>query len=96
MGRGWVEPDAGSNSAEGLAEGFSNFQATGLTPNGMTPAGGQLAAHQTIQESMRLIMLVRAYQVSSLLLPPLPARAACAPRVPQSDGVQRLALRASR
>jgi hypothetical protein len=54
----------GSNSAAGLAEGFSNFQATGMTPS------GSLSTHQTIQESMRLIMLVRAYQVMSVRRPP--------------------------
>ena len=55
---------AGSNSAEGLAEGYNNFQATGMTPT------GSLSTHQTIQESMRLIMLVRAYQVCLSVAPP--------------------------
>jgi len=46
----------GGQSAEAVAEGFSTFSQSGLAPQ------GAITGHQTIQESMRLMLLVRAYQ----------------------------------
>jgi 2-oxoglutarate dehydrogenase E1 component len=48
----------GGQAPEQLAEGFSNYQASGVAPALQTG----LSTHQTIQESMRLMLLVRAYQ----------------------------------
>lgn len=48
--------NAGGQSAEAVAEGFSTFSQSGLAPQ------GAITGHQTIQESMRLMLLVRAYQ----------------------------------
>eukprot|EP00239_Pterosperma_sp_CCMP1384_P007235 CAMPEP_0197848668 /NCGR_PEP_ID=MMETSP1438-20131217/9557_1 /TAXON_ID=1461541 /ORGANISM="Pterosperma sp., Strain CCMP1384" /LENGTH=974 /DNA_ID=CAMNT_0043461027 /DNA_START=275 /DNA_END=3199 /DNA_ORIENTATION=- len=46
-------------SPEALAEGFANYQMTGAASVPTTTA-----SQQSIQESMRLMLLVRAYQVS--------------------------------
>lgn len=45
---------------EAIAEAFHNFE-QGST--GMSPMTAAAISNQTIQESMRLLLLVRAYQV---------------------------------
>jgi hypothetical protein len=46
---------------EAIAEAFDSFE---KNPHGAAPLSMAAASRQTIQESMRLVMLVRAYQVN--------------------------------
>ena len=51
---------------EAIAEAFHNFEQGSTNMSPMTAAA---ISNQTIQESMRLLLLVRAYQVCELLSP---------------------------
>ena len=46
---------------EAIAEAYHNFEQGGSA--GMSPMTAAAISNQTIQESMRLLLLVRAYQV---------------------------------
>ena len=46
---------------EAIAEAYHNFEQGGSV--GMSPMTAAAISNQTIQESMRLLLLVRAYQV---------------------------------
>ena len=52
----------GSNSPDALSEGFVNYQ-KGAPATSQAASHAPTVSHQTIQESMRLMLLVRAYQV---------------------------------
>ena len=56
---------------ESISEAFHAFQ-QGKTPGAASPLSAAGLSNQTIQESMRLLLLIRAYQVR-----PLSAIAAC-------------------
>eukprot|EP00976_Prorocentrum_cordatum_P102725 1193182-Prorocentrum_minimum.AAC.2 len=56
----------GSNSPDALSEGFVNYQ-KGAPATSQAASHAPTVSHQTIQESMRLMLLVRAYQVNGHL-----------------------------
>jgi len=57
----------GSTSPDALSEGFVNYQKGQAPALAYPSAAGAALSHQTIQESMRLMLLVRAYQVNGHL-----------------------------